>query len=77
MGAWHIACPHGSGSTHPDPRSGRSPRVGRPTPRAPNGLDPLNLPCHLLSEHGQGYCLAFDAKDARRRLSEPSARSVT
>jgi DNA-binding response OmpR family regulator len=22
-------------------------------------LDPLKLPCRLLSEHGHGYCLAF------------------
>ncbi len=22
-------------------------------------LDPLDLPCHLLSQHGQGYCLNF------------------
>ena len=23
-------------------------------------IEPLNLPCHLASEHGQGYCLMFD-----------------
>jgi DNA-binding response OmpR family regulator len=23
-------------------------------------LEPLDLPCRLLSQHGQGYCLAFD-----------------
>ena len=23
-------------------------------------VEPLNLPCHLLSQHGQGYCLTFD-----------------
>jgi DNA-binding response OmpR family regulator len=23
-------------------------------------LEPLNLPCRLLSQHGQGYCLRFD-----------------
>ncbi len=23
-------------------------------------IDPMELPCRLLSEHGQGYCLAFD-----------------
>jgi DNA-binding response OmpR family regulator len=23
-------------------------------------IEPLNLPCHLVSEHGQGYCLIFD-----------------
>jgi DNA-binding response OmpR family regulator len=22
-------------------------------------LEPLNLPCRLMSQHGQGYCLAF------------------
>jgi DNA-binding response OmpR family regulator len=23
-------------------------------------LEPLNLPCHLMSQHGRGYCLSFD-----------------
>jgi DNA-binding response OmpR family regulator len=25
-------------------------------------MDPLNLPCQLLSQHGQGYCLTFTEK---------------
>jgi DNA-binding response OmpR family regulator len=23
-------------------------------------LEPLNLPCHLMSQHGRGYCLSFE-----------------
>jgi DNA-binding response OmpR family regulator len=26
-------------------------------------LEPLDLPCHLLSQHGQGYCLSFDGSN--------------
>jgi DNA-binding response OmpR family regulator len=28
-------------------------------------LEPLGLPCRLLSQHGQGYCLLFGATTAR------------
>ena len=35
-------------------------------------LEPLDLPCQLLSQHGQGYCLTFNdrARDVRVERSE-------
>jgi DNA-binding response OmpR family regulator len=35
--------------------------------RLRNKLEPLDLPCHLLSQHGQGYCLTFSDKAAAAR----------
>lgn len=33
-------------------------------------LDPLGLPCRLLSKHGQGYCLDFDGDGSREHVVE-------
>src|SRR5262249_48849820 len=39
-------------------RQGRE-RFGPSVRRLRLKVEPLTLPCHLLSQHGQGYCLTF------------------